>query len=114
MKSLSTDEIARLLEELNTNEDLVIGLLEVMELSYGDSDNSDEEAEGNIDQISRLEIAREEEDDGEHTGEEPMWKKKRVRKWMQKDRQAPDAVKCTQISPSEEASSSVTSQQCTI
>ena len=42
MKALNTDEITNLLEELETNGDIVIGLPEVNELSDGDSDKSDE------------------------------------------------------------------------
>ena len=60
-----------MLEELETNGDLVMGLPEVNELSDGDSDTSDEEVEGTIDHLSRLvlsapaEIAQEEENDDE-------------------------------------------------
>ena len=96
MKSLNIDEITSLLEELETNGDIVIGLPEVNELSDGDSHKSDEEAEGTIDHLSRLvlsapaEIAQEEEDDDEFTVEQPKSKKKRLRKGIQKDHQASD------------------------
>ena len=72
-KWLNTYEITSLLEELETNGDIVIELLEVNELSDGDSDKSDEEAEGTIDHLIRLvlsvpaEIAQEEKNDDEFT-----------------------------------------------
>ena len=86
-------------------------------MSDGDSDKSDEEAEETIDHLSRLvlsaiaKIAQEEEDDDEFTVEQPKSKRKRLQKWIQKDRQASDIEQGKLISPSKEASSSETPQQ---
>ena len=69
---MNTDEIISVLEELDTNEDIVIGLPEVNELSDGDSDKSDEEAEGTTEHLSRLVLsapAHFQEDDNEEEEE---------------------------------------------
>ena len=43
---MNKEKVASLLEDLDTNGNIVMGLPDINELSDGDSDKSDEEAEG--------------------------------------------------------------------
>ena len=43
---MNTEEVASLLEDLDTNGDIVMSLPDINELSDGDSDKSDKKAEG--------------------------------------------------------------------
>ena len=85
---MNTEEVASLLEDLDTNGDIVMGLPDINELSDGDSDKSDEEAEGTSERFSRfllLAPAHIEQDEIIPTEA----KKKRKRRWVHENRETP-------------------------
>ena len=51
---MNTEEVASLLEDLDTNGDIVMSLPDINELSDGDSDKSDTKAEGTSKRLSRF------------------------------------------------------------
>ena len=51
---MNTKEVASLLEDLDTNGNIVMGLPDINELSDGDSDKSDKKAEGTSERHSRF------------------------------------------------------------
>ena len=51
---MNTEEVASLLEDRETNGNIVMGLPDINELSDNDSDKSDEEAEGTSERLSRF------------------------------------------------------------
>ena len=51
---MNTEEVASLLEDLDTNGDIVMGLPDINELSDSDSDKSDKKAEGTSKRFSRF------------------------------------------------------------
>ena len=51
---MNTEEVTSLLEDLDTNGDIVMSLPDINELSDGDSDKSDKKAEGTSKRFSRF------------------------------------------------------------
>ena len=51
---MNTEEVASLLEDLDTNGDIVMGLPDINELSDSDSDKFDKKAEGTSERFSRF------------------------------------------------------------
>ena len=108
---MNTEEVASLLEDLDTNGDIVMGLPDINELSDGDSDKSDEEAEGTSERLSRFlllapaHIEQDEDNEGEKDEIIPTEaKKKRKRRWVHENRETPSIQSCITTSLSKEAS----------
>lgn len=110
---MNADEIANLLEELDGDGDFYMGLPDINERSDGDSDKSDEEAEGNSERLSRFlleapaHIVEQQDDDGDkEIGEthHPKAKKRKMqRKWLNNSREEPVSQTVITIPPSDES-----------
>ena len=89
---MNTKEIESFLEDLDTNGNIVMGLPDINELSDGDNDKSDEEAEGNRERLSRFLLSApahiEQNEDNEDEKDEiiPTEAKKKRRRWLHENR----------------------------
>ena len=107
---MNTEEVASLLEDLETNGDIVMGLPDINKLSDGDSDKSDEEAEGTTKRLSRFLLSApahiEQDEDNEDEKDEIIpteSKKKRKRRWVHENRETPSIQPCITTPLSKEA-----------
>ena len=106
---MNTEEVASLLEDLDTNGDIVMSLPDINELSDGDSDKSDEEAKGTTERLSRFLLSApahiEQNEDNEDEKDEIIpteAKKKRKRRWVHENRETPSKQPCITTSLSKE------------
>ena len=86
---MNTEEVASLLEDLDTNGDIVMSLPDINELSDGDSDKSDTKAKGTSKRLSRFLLSA-----PAHIEKDEIIlteaKKKRKRKWVHVNREIPN------------------------